>query len=78
MRRWKSNLDVKSSAGQGASAEGRIVGGGDCLDDREPEAVAVCMVRAAAVESLEWLEEAVDFVPGDDRPAVGDREHGVL
>jgi hypothetical protein len=68
---------VQAAVGSGAGAERRAVGGGDGLDDREPEAVAIWMVGAVTVESLEWLEEAVDVRCGDDRPAVGDGENGV-
>ncbi|HEX6450049.1 MAG TPA: hypothetical protein VF060_11365 [Trebonia sp.] len=53
------------------------MGGGDSADDGQAEAVAPVAAGRARTESLEGLEEAVDFGRRDDRPRVGYRQDGL-
>src|SRR3954451_101519 len=66
--------DGQAALGGCAGGEGGVVSLGDGVDDGETEAVAVAAAVTIGRQSLEGLEEALDLVVGDDRPAVGDRE----
>jgi hypothetical protein len=54
-----------------------VVRVGDRVDDREAEAESVVVVSAAAVESLERLEETLDLLGWDRRAGVRDGEEAV-
>ena len=53
------------------------MGCGDGSNDGQAKAVAVLVMGAVRIETLEWLEEPVDLGGRDDRSGVGDGEHGV-
>ena len=67
------DLDREASVWLGVGGDGGLVRGNDCLNDREPQAVAVAVSGAHAVQSLEWLEQASDVAGRCDRGGRGQR-----
>src|SRR5438445_10017133 len=74
---WReADLDLEAAVGSGLGGEGGVVCGGDGLDDRESEADAVAVIGAVCTEALERLEEPLDVMGWNDRPAVSDGDDG--
>ncbi len=51
----EAHLDPEAAVQLGFDADARPVGGGDGVNDREPEAVSVAVAGARGPESLEGL-----------------------
>src|SRR5215470_7046941 len=59
VRGREAHRDVETPAGLGPGGEGRVVGGGDGLDDGQAKTEAVRLLRGIGAEPLEGLEEPV-------------------
>src|SRR6266481_10020933 len=73
----EADLDVEAAFGPGVSGDGGAVGGGDCPDDGQAEAVSVVVGGAGGGEPLEGFEEAADLCGRDDRAGVSDGQDSV-
>jgi hypothetical protein len=73
----EGDLDDQAAAGPGLGGDGGGVGSGDGADDRQAEPMAAVSPGWAGAESLEGLEQAVEFCGRDDLPGVGHRQDGV-
>jgi hypothetical protein len=70
------DLDVETPGITGAEGEVCAVGGGDGLDDGQPEPEAVAVPCPVGGETLEGLEQAAELIWGHDRSGVGHFEDG--
>lgn len=71
----EAHLHPQTALGLRGHAEPRPVRRRDRRDDRQAEAVAVAVPDALAAEPVKRPQQPLDFVGGDHRAAVGDRQH---
>jgi hypothetical protein len=69
-------MDLEAAAASRSRAYVRAVCVGDRLDDGEAEPDTVAETLGVGVESLEGMEEFLDFAGRDQRAGVRDRENG--
>jgi hypothetical protein len=73
--RREADLDCQSTGYLCRCCDGRLMGGGDCLDDRGSKANAVAVVGALGAEALEGLGEPVEVRGWNGAAAVCHREN---
>jgi hypothetical protein len=70
-------LGSQAASGSWVEGQGGVVGGGDGLHDRQPQAEARAVAGAAGVKPLERSQEPVNFRWRHDGPAVDHRQDGL-
>ena len=75
--RREDDPDREPAVGHGMRVDAGLVGGSNGPDDGESEPVPVLVVRAARIEPLKGLEEAVDLSWRDACSGIGHRQHGL-
>ena len=73
--RREADLDCQPTGYLCRCCDGRLMGGGDCLDDRGSKANAVAVVGALGAEALEGLGEPVEVRGWNGAAAVCHREN---
>lgn len=73
----ETDLDVETPGITGAESQVCAVGGGDGLDDGQPEPEAVAVPCPVGGEALEGLEQAAELLWGHDGSGVGHFESGL-